>query len=384
MTLLLLIVLAFAAVLPGFILGTVNLFRYRRAPVAGVPASTSVSICVPARNEAENIEDCVRAALAAGDAEGAPELEVLVYDDQSEDETNEIVARIAANDDRVRLVPTEPLPGGWNGKQFACDQMGRAARTEWLLFTDADVRLEPDVLRRAFLAQERSRSEMLSTVPREITGSIGEMLLVPLINWVLLCYLPFGMMRRTLRPSASAAVGQFILCRRSSWVDSGGHAAFRDSMHDGVKMPRAFRAAGFRTDLFDGSDLVSCRMYCGFVETWNGFAKNAYEGLGSFGLLLMVTVMHFVGHLLPWGLLVWAIVGFERGDAGLLVAIIVLLALPFIQRAIMAWRFQQSPLGVLLHPFAIACMLAVQWWSFCLDRTGRREWRARRATPAHS
>ena len=79
--------------------------------------------------------------------------------------------------------------------------------------------------------------------------------------------------------SASAAVGQFILCRRDAWLDSGGHAGFRDSMHDGVKMPRAFRESGHATDLFDGTDLVSCRMYRGFRETWAGFAKNAYEGL---------------------------------------------------------------------------------------------------------
>ena len=210
------------------------------------------------------------------------------------------------------------------------------------------------------------------------------MLLVPLINWVLLCYLPFGVMRTTLMPSASASIGQFIICRRSSWQDAGGHAAFRDSMHDGVKMPRAFREAGHRTDLFDGTDLVSCRMYRGFAETWSGFAKNAYEGLGSVGLLVMVTLIHVIGHLMPWGLLAWLLLGDMAGRNWLLVATSVVLLLPFIQRAAMARRFRQSPLGVVLHPFAILCLTSVQWWSFLLDRTGRRSWRGRVATAAPS
>ena len=306
---------------------------------------------------------------------------MLVYDDQSDDETPTILARLAEEDPRVRLVPTVPLPSGWNGKQHACERMGQAAGTEWLLFTDADVRFSPDMLRRTVLAREKLDAELISTVPREITGTIGEMLLIPLINWILPCYLPFGMMRTTLRASASAAVGQFIFCRRSSWADSGGHAAFRDSMHDGVKMPRAFRNAGHRTDLFDGTDLISCRMYRGFAETWHGFAKNAFEGLGSVGLLVMVTVLHAIGHLLPWGLLGWLLFGSDPVNPLLLSLVLVILLLPFMQRAAMARRFQQSPLGVVVHPFAIACLIAVQWWSYLLDRTGRRSWRGRLATP---
>ena len=384
MILWILILIALVMILPGFLLGWVNMRRYRVAPRDGDVEATSVSICIPARNEAKNIEACIRSALASGDQSGAPDLEVLVYDDQSDDETPEILARLSKEDSRVRSVPTEPLPEGWNGKQHACERMGHAATTEWLLFTDADVRFEPDMLRRSMLAQQRSKAELISTVPREITRTIGEMMLIPLINWVLLCYLPMGMMRSSLNPSASAAVGQFILCRRRSWRDSGGHAQFRDTMHDGVKMPRAFRVAGHATDLFDGTDLVSCRMYRGFRETWAGFAKNAYEGLGSVGLLITVTLLHVVGHLMPWGILAWALAVPEQRNPWLIALTVLVILLPILQRMVMARRFRQPLLGVLIHPFAIMCLIAVQWWSFHLDRTGRRQWRGRRASPAPS
>lgn len=378
-----LIILAFVALAPGFLLGFINLLRYSKPPETGELEATSVSFCIPARNEAGNIEECIRSALGAGDVEGAPDIEVLVYDDQSSDGTPEILARLAEEDPRVRAVPTVPLPEGWNGKQHACERMGHAACTEWLLFTDADVRFDRAVLRQSLLASRELKADLLSTVPREVTGTIGEMLLVPLINWVLLCYLPFGMMRKTLSPSASAAVGQFILCRREAWLDSGGHAAFRDSMHDGVKMPRAFRAAGHRTDLFDGTGLVSCRMYRGFRETWQGFAKNAFEGIGSVGLMSMVTVMHVLGHILPWVILVLVLLDPDLRTPSLAAASVVLVLLPLFQRAVMAWRFRQSPLVVLLHPMSICCLIGVQWWSWVLDRTGRRQWRGR-STPVVS
>ncbi len=180
-----------------------------------------------------------------------------------------------------------------------------------------------------------------------------------------------GRMQRTLDPAASAG--------RETWLACGGHAAFRDSMHDGIRLPRLLRRHGHRTDLFDGVDLVSCRMYEGFGSCWRGFAKNAYEGLGSMALLLFVTVVHLVGHVLPWIWLVaaalvpawrepWAI-GLAATAVGLQIK----------QRAILARRSRQPMWIALLHPVAILLSVAVQWRSWWLHRTGRRSWRGRTA-----
>ncbi|MCX5641594.1 MAG: glycosyltransferase family A protein, partial [Planctomycetota bacterium] len=114
----------------------------RAASASAVPV---VSVCIPARNEERNIAAVVRGALA----NHGISLEVLVHDDQSTDQTPVILAALCAEDARVRSVPVQPLPGGWNGKQWGCERMGQEARGEWLLFTDADVRLTPDCLVRA-------------------------------------------------------------------------------------------------------------------------------------------------------------------------------------------------------------------------------------------
>lgn len=378
MTLLAWAMLAAWAICAAALLVTLaNLLFYRRAPAASpgdVGAMGRLSVCIPARNEAQNIEACVRSALA----NDYPDVEALVYDDHSDDGTGEIVRRLAEEDARVRVVPTAPLPDGWNGKQFACARMGEHVTGAWLLFTDADVRFERDCFTRALGEARRLNCSLLSTVPRQITGTLGEKTIVPLIHFLLLSYLPMVLMRRTLAPSASAGVGQFLLARKDAYVASGGHAALPGTMHDGVKMPRAFRRAGFRTDLFDGTDVVSCRMYHSWRAVWRGFTKNAYEGLGSLPLLAMLTAMHLLGHVAPPLVLVWGALCAGAGEkpAALLALGATLTALA--HRTLLAARFRQSMLGAALHPLGVLLMTVIQWQSFVQHVRGTRSWRGRR------
>ena len=383
-----------ALAISGFalFLGLRNLAAFRTAPESS-PAGDegwSVTVCIPARDEADNIEACVRSILAAADADPISQTTVMVYDDGSTDGTPGILARLVEEDERVVAASVEDLPEGWNGQQHGCDSMGRQSGSDWLLFTDADVRFESDSLRRtrAALLHQSSASRplgLLSAFPQEQTGTVGESLVVPLIHVILLSYLPFRRMRRTLDPAASAACGQFILCRRDAWLEVGGHGAIRNSMHDGVRLPRIFRRGGFATDVFDGGDIVSCRMYRGFMETWCGFTKNAYEGLGSPILLLLLTVLHLGGQVAPWCVLLLAALGatgildfgnvtlpaFALGCAGVAIATQLLL------RARLASRFGQSWVGVVLHPIGLVLLTAIQWWSLRLHLAGRRIWRGR-------
>jgi hypothetical protein len=383
----------------ALVMTLINLAIYRPAPSPtpapnpstpdAASAAPRISVCIPARNEEANIEPCVRSILAGS----LHDIEVLVYNDQSTDRTGEILSRLASQDPRIRLPPTAPLPAGWNGKQFGCDTLGRAARGQWLLFTDADVRFEPDALARTLASAQQMDVRLLSTFPRQITGTLGEILAVPMIFFILFSYLPMPRMRRTMDPSASAACGQFIFAQRDAYLASGGHAAFKDSMHDGVKMPRTFRRAGFKTDLFDGTDLCHVRMYNGLRQTWRGFAKNAFEGLGSIGLLLFITIVHALAHVLPWLVLIAAalsLAGFAHPwlDAAAAWPVWLFAALAvaanLAQRSILAARFAQSPLAVLLHPLGIIMMTAIQWHSWWLHITGRRAWKGRtgQAPPA--
>ena len=384
--------LAIAAL--GLVMCVANLRRYRPPPASPGPADALVTVCVPARNEAANLEPCVRSLLS----QTHRALEVLVYDDESTDETPQILERLGAGDARVRRVATVPLPAGWNGKQFGCDRMGRAATGEWLLFTDADVRFEPTCVGRTLAEAVRPRNgpkcALISTFPRQIVGSPGEALVVPLIHFILLSYLPLGRMRKRLDPGTSAGCGQFLLVRRAVWMECGGHGAFRASMHDGIQLPRVLRRNGHGTDLFDGTALVSCRMYRGFAATWRGFSKNAFEGLGGVTLLVVISLLHLIGHVLPWTVLGWWAVAAAGGalhDAAWRGPSSVQLwlgaaaaAAAFTVRLLLCVRFRQSWLSALLHPVGILLMTAIQWESLRLHVTGNRRWKDRMAATGHT
>ena len=312
---------------------------------------------------------------------------MLVYDDQSTDQTPAILARLAAADPRVKRVQTHPLPDAWNGKQHACWRMSQAAAGHWFLFTDADVRFEPGCMGLAVREAVARNLGLLSTFPRQIVGTPSEALLVPMIFFLLFSYLPMGRMRRTREASTSAGCGQFLLVRADAYAASNGHAAFKDSMHDGIKMPRAVRRAGFSTDLFDATDLCSVRMYRGLASTWRGFAKNAYEGLGSVGLLAFITVLHAVAHVLPWLIVLAGAVLLASGRAGRwplgpwdppagLFALLAI-ALAVGQRAMLARAFRHPWWTPLSHPIGVMLMTAVQWHSLALHLLGRRAWRGR-------
>ena len=381
-----------AVVICGFALAfsLLNLRRFAVAPVAVEDdPGWSLTVCIPARDEATNLEECVRAVLRSADADGGSKTTVLVYDDGSEDETPAILARLVAEDPRVRAAETWPLPSGWNGKQHACDSMGRQATSDWMLLIDADVRLAPDALMRTRAAARRRTGAnpepaLLSAFPRERTGGLGEAMVIPLIHFILMSYLPFGRMRNSLDPAASAACGQYMLVRRDAWMEIGGHASIRSSMHDGVLLPRMFRRGGHATDVFDATDIVECRMYEGFAETWSGFVKNAYEGLGNVLLLLLLTVLHLGGHVAPWcvvalggiDLVLDLGIPFLEPATGLALAAI---GLQCVQRSVIATRFRQDPRVVVLHAPSLVLLTVIQWWSLVMHLTGRRSWRGRTA-----
>jgi hypothetical protein len=337
-----------------------NLLLQARA--AGTPGpGTLVSILIPARDEAANIATCLDAALASTGVE----IEVLVMDDGSRDGTPEIVAARAATDPRLRLLHAPPLPPGWTGKVHACARLAEAARGTHLLFIDADVRLAPDAAARmAGHAQEQDLA-LVTGVPRQRIGTLGEGLTVPAINLLMLGYLPGAGRAFTRHPAMAAACGQLILVERAAYDSAGGHAAFRHRLHDGLALARNLRLAGHRTEVVDGAPLAECRMYGGFREAWNGFLKNAREGMATPLGLPVWTLLLAGGHLLPWLLLPGPLAGAA-------------LILTYLTRAAITWRGREPSWTIPLHPATIAVALAIQWTALARSALGRPSgWKGR-------
>jgi hypothetical protein len=330
--------------------------RYYRRPIAADAADCfAASVLIPARNEEHTIASSIRAALRSCQVD----LEVIVLDDHSTDRTAEIVREIAAVDGRVRLESAPPLPAGWCGKQFACWQLAALAQHPTLCFLDADVRLSPDGIARMMATLRERKGHLLSGFPWQEVHSPLEQLLLPLMHFLLLGYLPIIGMRRSLSPAFAAGCGQIFVADRASYFQAGGHSAIRSSRHDGITLPRAFRRAGLMTDLCDATPVAACRMYTDNRQVWNGLLKNATEGIASPARIVPFSFLLVMGQVVPVILFTYA---WSRGvhpRLTLLSGVAVLLS--YSVRLIAAVRFRQPFLAALLHPVAILILLLIQW-----------------------
>jgi hypothetical protein len=347
-----------------------NLFRFRLLP-PNSKSEDAISVLIPARNEERRIGDALRSLLRCRGVN----FEIVVLDDNSTDRTAEIVRDFAAYDSRIRLESGLPVAKGWTGKNFACYQLASHARHSTLLFFDADVRAaRPDALAR--IAREMERVPFLSGFPWQGARTFFEKLIVPLIHFVLLSFLPIKRMRRTTDPRFAAACGQLIAVRRDVYQKTGGHAAIAESMHDGLMLARNFRFHGYGTDIFDATDSFSCRMYANARDVWNGFGKNAQEGLGSPALIGPSTIFLLGGQVLPF-LIFFA----TSSEPALGLAGIGAVA-ALVPRLVSAVRFRQPMIGAILHPVGVFTLLIIQWIVF-LRSLGKRAvyWRGRYYVP---
>jgi hypothetical protein len=286
-------------------------------------------------------------------------------------------------DGRVHLATAPPLPAGWCGKQHACHVLAQLAQHPLLIFMDADVRLKSDALTRMSAFMEQSGAALASGVPQQETRTFSERLLIPLIHFVLLGFLPINRMRASRHPLFGTGCGQLFIARREAYHSSGGHSAIRATLHDGPKLARVFRAAGFVTNLFDATCIAECRMYSTNAEVWRGLARNAHEGLGSPRLIGPATLLLLGRQILPICLLF--VVCLQTPVLPLAITLSIFgTAAAFLPRLIGTARFRQPLGGALLHPLGICALLAIQWFAFVRSLCKRpARWRGRTYSSAH-
>jgi len=233
-----------------------------------------VSVVIPARNEEVNIGECVQSLLGQGPVKGR-EIEIIVADDGSEDRTASIVGELGAVNPSVKLISVPPLPEGWLGKPHALDCAVKRARGEWLLFTDADTRHEPEKLAGLIERAERERLGWISLSPEQETRTWWEKAVIPFVYQQLAGLYPFARVNEPGDPLA-AANGQYILVRQRVYEALGGHAAVRSSLLEDVELAKAAKRAGVPMRFESGEGIVKTRMYRRFGEMWEGWTKNLF------------------------------------------------------------------------------------------------------------
>ncbi len=377
-------VLAAALALPALLpltLVLVNALAWTRGrplPVAERAAPGGISVLIPARDEVDNIERCVRAAAAVR----GPVSEIIVYDDGSTDGTAEVLARLRAELPRLRVLRGDALPPGWVGKPHALHRLSHAAAGELLLHLDADVMLRRDgVLRMLSLLGSRDQvpggldAAAVTAVPRQLTGGFAERVMMPLLHLSYVAWLPMPLIHRTRDPRILAANGQLLLVRRTALEAIGGWQRVRTELVDDMAVCREIKRSGGRVVFADGDQMADCRMYPDAASLRHGFAKNFYEGIGAHPLaMVLVIVLHLLFFVVPFVALPIAA---ALGAWGLAAAAALGVAANLLLRLIMAVRFHHSPASVLLHPVAVLLMMGILIESFRWSRRGDIRWRGR-------
>ena len=320
-----------------------------------------VSILIPARKET------VRGRLLESlEKQDYPNFEVIVCDDHSSDNTEDILNWFDGEDTRLHWFLGEKLPEGWLGKNFACHQLAQKATGRYFIFLDADVELSPNAISNTVACFQDKRLSLLSVFPQQKMESFSEWITVPLMNWILQSLLPMILVQKTRFPSISAANGQFMMFEAENYRQFQWHSKVRNQPVEDIRLARMVKSEGFKMAVLLGKNDIYCRMYKNFGEAVYGFSRNIHEYFG--GKRLIMTVFWLLVSFGP--LIIWASFGLKLFGFFILLIII--------NRLLIAVAGRQNIFfSVLLHPLQMISFTAVVFYNIYRRIRKNTEWKGR-------
>lgn len=359
-------------ILAGFILfflalrtfvSLVNAFSGLHLPEKKPDLYPKVSILIPARNE----EAVIGRLLSCLQKLNYPDFEVIVCDDHSTDNTEEIVVWFAGEDQRIHWFLGEKLPEDWFGKNFACHQLAQKAIGKYLIFLDADVELNPDALSKAVAYFQEKKLSLLSVFPQQHMETMAELLTVPVMNWILQSLLPMILVQKTKFPSLSAANGQFMMFEAENYRRNQWHFKVRNQHVEDIRLARMIKTEGLKMAVLLGNRDIFCRMYQTRKEAILGFSRNMHEYFG--GKRVFMLVFWFL--IITGPFLVWSTFGINL--LGIAICLII------INRLLVALAGRQNVfLSVLLHPVQMLNFTAIVFYNLYRRIKKETEWKGRK------
>ena len=313
-----------------------------------------MSILIPARNEEENIKRCI-ISLTKQDYKN---IEILVLDDNSTDDTVRIVLELSQKDPRIKLYSGGPLKKGWLGKSYACWQLSKHARGDYLIFTDADTLHFPNSISGAVACLLRYNLDALSVFPKEIMVTFHERMMVPFGHYIILSLMPLYLIRKIKTALFCTAIGQFMLFKKEVYKKIGGHKSIKGKMLEDIKISKRVKSFGYKFMIFDGRSNVYCRMYRNFRGIVEGYSKVLFAVFDykiymiSIAIILVAAIFLFPFLMLPIGILFdWPLVLIEL----IILQIIIIL----ITKMILSLRFKCKAVDIILHPISIVYLILI-------------------------
>lgn len=322
-----------------------------------------ISILIPARNEEDNIGKLLKCLQE----QDYPEFEIIVCDDHSSDNTEEILSWYSGEDKRIHSFLGEKLPENWLGKNFACHQLAQKASGKYLIFLDADVELSPNAFTKAVAFFQEKKLSLLSLFPQQQMNSLAELSSVPVMNWILQSLLPMILVRTTKFPSLSAANGQFMMFETSEYQRNQWHEQVRNKNVEDILLARMIKSQGLKIAVLLGNRDVYCRMYRSWKEAIVGFSRNMHEYFGGKRfVMLFYWLLIILGPMIVW-------INWGLDFLGIMILLILL------NRMLVAWASRQNiAWSVLLHPVQMASFSAIVFYNLYRRIKKDTEWKGRK------
>ncbi|MEM7015479.1 MAG: glycosyltransferase [Verrucomicrobiota bacterium] len=326
----------------GSAAGWFILAPFRNVPAAAEKSPAQLTIIIPARDEAENLRQLLPSI-------GDQNLEVIVVDDHSSDETSEVAQELGA-----RVLTGKPLPEGWKGKPWACSQGAAAAESNWLLFLDADTKLEPGGLER--IAKLVSTDDEVHAIcPYHKVERPYEQLSA------------FFNVIMSGGTTPSGLFGQAMLISRKFYEQTGGHSAVKGEVLENFILANHFKANGAtcRSHLDRGS--ISMRMFPdGLRALTDGWAKGIVSGASNTPRPALIAISAWLSGLIMSVVLLTFI---PMASGAALIGIAVFYAICVVQTWILFRRVGSfHPLIALFYPIGL---VFYQWVFFKAKRRAK-------------
>ncbi len=253
------------------ILGVINLIFIKKPIVYSQNnISSLVSVLIPARNEEVNIKRCLYSLID----QSYKNLEIIVLDDDSDDQTYNIVKDISKNFSSIKLIKGERKLNGWTGKNWACHQLSKFAKGDFLLFIDADTKLQKNTISETVSEMNNNDVDLISLFPNRITNTAIDKIISVTIGWFIFSCLPIIFSNRN--PMFSSAFGQFLLFRKGAYFSIGGHESIKDKILDDFELGRLITMRGYNLNVFDGTERISTFSYSTEKEALDGLSKSIF------------------------------------------------------------------------------------------------------------
>jgi len=316
-----------------------------------------VSIIIPARNEENNIEECLESLLK----QNYPKIEIVVIDDRSEDRTLELLKSLSAKDQRIKIVEVKELPSGWTGKSHALYEGVKHAQGEWLLFSDADTVHDSRCLAASMNYASKFNLDAVSVEPHFEWNKFFHKLTFPIFCLIVSCIFPiFTINRKDSKRTLSN--GQYILIKAKVYESIGGHEKIKDRILEDLALAENVKKSGYSYNLVLGTELEKVRMYRDIKSYWQGWSRILFLALNkNLVSALILYVLFFTISLIPF--LVLAFIVVLPQPFLLLKSIVILNAITIfliiIVNSFIMCIFRINPLYSLLHPISIIAAMAV-------------------------